>query len=335
MATVIPFKNPPHILCAASVGGREEARGPLAPFFDHLDKSSMFGMKSFEDAEGEMERLCLSLAMKKGNIRKGELSLLFAGDLQNQCVASANGLFSFGIPYLGLYGACSTCAESLLCLSLAISHGTVDMGAAVTSSHNAAAERQFRLPLEYGGQRTPSASWTATAAGAFILGREGRAVIREGAAGKLIDGATKDSTNMGAAMAPAAADTVLSYLSCGGFSLREIDRIVTGDLGRVGSELFLALLKKDGVDIREKHLDCGLLLYDKGSEDFHSGASGCGCSASVLAARLLPALEKGEFSRILFLSTGALMSPQSTQQKHNILGVAHGVLIEREGISCS
>lgn len=335
MATVIPFKNPPRIFSYASVGGREEAKGPLSKNFDHLDESSMFGKKSFEDAEGEMERLCLSLAMKKGNISPKELSLLFAGDLQNQCVASANGLFSFGIPYIGLYGACSTCAESLLCLSLAISHGTVDMGAAVTSSHNAAAERQFRLPLEYGGQRTPSASWTATAAGAFILGKEGKSVIREGVAGKLIDGATKDTSNMGAAMAPAAADSVLSYLSRGAFSLADIDRIVTGDLGRVGSELFLALLEKEGIDIKQKHLDCGMLLYDKKTEDFHCGASGCGCSASVLACHLLPALERGELRRILFLSTGALMSPQSTQQKHNILGVAHGVMIEREGILCS
>ncbi len=334
MATVIPFKHPPHIFSHASVCGREEKKGPLGHLFDHTDESSMFGQKTFEDAEAEMERLCLSLAMKKKSVRPEELSLLVAGDLQNQCVSSANGLYSFGIPYLGLYGACSTCAEGLLTLSLAISHGTVKRGAAVTSSHNAAAERQFRLPLEYGGQRTPSASWTATAAGAFVLGESGCAVIKEGLVGKLIDGATKDSSNMGAAMAPAAADTVLSYVKHGAVPLEKIDRIVTGDLGRVGRELFLSLLKKEGIDIEDKHIDCGLLLYDKENEDFHSGASGCGCSASVLSCHLLPALEGGEFTRILFLSTGALMSPQSTLQKHNILGIAHGVLIEREDSLC-
>ena len=330
MTTVIPFQNPPHILSHACVAGREESLGPLGRLFDHTDESSMFGQNTFEDAEGEMQRLSLALAMKKSGMHQKDLSLLVAGDLQNQCVASANGLFSYGIPYLGLYGACSTCAEGLLTLSLALSHGTFKRGAAVTSSHSAAAERQFRLPLEYGGQRTPSASWTATAAGAFILGEGEGPVVREGIVGKLIDGATKDSSNMGAAMAPAAADTVLSYLKYGSVPLEKIDCIVTGDLGRVGRELLLSLLEKESVFIEDKHIDCGLLIYDKKYEDCHSGASGCGCSASVLSCHLLPSLEKGKLSRILFISTGALMSPQSTLQKHNILGIAHGVLIEGE-----
>ena len=334
MATVIPFKRRIGILSHASVGGREERQGPLGTRFDHTDESAMFGQNTFEDAEGEMQRIALSLALKKGDMRPEALSLLVAGDLQNQCVASANGLYSFGIPFLGLYGACSTCAEGLLTLSLAISEGTVRRGAAVTSSHNAAAERQFRLPLEYGGQRTPSASWTATAAGAFILGDKGKFRIREGIVGKLIDGATKDSSNMGAAMAPAAADTILSYHLHGSVPLSEVDLVVTGDLGRVGRELLLSLLSKEGLSLAEKHRDCGLLIYEEGGEDYHSGASGCGCSASVLSACLLPAMERGEYKRILFLSTGALMSPQSTLQKHDILGIAHGVLIEREDDLC-
>ena len=331
---VISFIRPPAFLSYAAVGGREEGEGPLGNFFDHLDESGAFGQKSFENAEGEMQRICLSLALKKGNIRPESLSVIAAGDLQNQCVASALGLYSFGLPYLGLYGACSTCAESLLCLSLILSHGPFTRGAAVTSSHNAAAERQFRLPLEYGGQRTPSAAWTATAAGAFILGESGRVRIREGIIGRLIDGAITDASNMGAAMAPAAADTVLSYLKSGSHPLDTIDRVITGDLGTLGSALFRKLLSEEGISLGKKHEDCGTLLYDPKHSDSHSGGSGCGCSASVLASHFLPAMERGELSRILFLSTGALMSPQSTLQKNNILGISHGILIERENLLC-
>ena len=334
MATVIKLNRFPTFLSYAAVGGKEEGEGPFGTLFDHIDESSRFGQSTFEAAEGEMQRLCLSLALKKGRFSPAELSLLVAGDLQNQCVASAGGLYTFGLPYLGLYGACSTCTEGLIALSLAYAHGGVERGAAVTSSHNAAAERQFRLPLEYGGQRTPSAAWTATAAGAFILGTGGDIRIREVAIGRLIDGATQDASNMGAAMAPAAADTILSYLKKGSVPLRDIDLVVTGDLGRVGSALLLSLLAEEGIELSKKHRDCGNLIYSKRSEDAHSGGSGCGCSASLLACHFLPSLLRGEISRILFLSTGALMSTQSTLQKNNILGVAHGVLIERGDISC-
>ncbi len=326
---VLRFEKSPSFLSYAAVGGKEEKEGPFGHLFDHIDESGRFGKESFEDAEGEMQRLCLSLALKKAQISEKELSLLVAGDLQNQCVASAGGLFTFGLPYLGLYGACSTCAESLLCLSLFYSHGSVDMGAAVTSSHNAVAERQFRLPLEYGGQRTPTAAWTATAAGAFILGEGSNVYVREGIVGRLIDGAITDAANMGAAMAPAAADSILAYLNHGSYSLDNIDLIVTGDLGIIGTRLLYDLMEKEGVSIEKKHADLGNLLYNTQKLDSHSGASGCGCSASMLACHLLPSLERGELSRILFFSTGALMNTQSTLQKNNILGVAHGILIER------
>ncbi len=331
---VISFQNPPHFLSYAAVGGKEEGEGPFGKYFDHIDESGAFGQKSFENAEGEMQRICLSLALKKGEISEKELSMLVAGDLQNQCVASALGLYSFGLPYLGLYGACSTCAESLLCLSLALSHGPFEKGAAVTSSHNAAAERQFRLPLEYGGQKTPSAAWTATASGAFVLGQSGRVCISEGIIGRLIDGAITDASNMGAAMAPAAADSIRAYLQNGAYPLSEIDLVITGDLGRTGSRLLSELLSEDGIFLGEKHRDCGSLIYDPKHSDSHSGGSGCGCSASLLACHFLPMLERGELSRILFFSTGALMSPQSTLQKNNIFGIAHGILIERENLSC-
>ncbi len=327
---IFRFPNPPSFLSYASVGGKEEKEGPFGRLFDHIDESGRFGKESFEDAEGEMQRLCLSLALKKGDLSQKDLSLLVAGDLQNQCVASATGLFSFGLPFLGLYGACSTCAESLLCLSLFYSHGSIEKGASVTSSHNAVAERQFRLPLEYGGQRTPTAAWTATAAGAFILGAGGNIFIREGIVGRLIDGAITDASNMGAAMAPAAADSILAYLSEGSFSLDSLDLIVTGDLGRIGTRLLYDLTEKEGISIEEKHIDLGCLLYDPKKSDCHSGASGCGCSASLLACHLLPKLSRGELRRILFFSTGALMNTQSTLQKNNILGIAHGILIERE-----
>lgn len=327
---VIPFQNPPAFLSYAAVGGKEEGDGPFGRLYDHIDESGAFGQASFENAEGEMQRICLSLALKKGGLCENDLSLLVAGDLQNQCVASALGLYTFGLPYLGLYGACSTCAESLLCLSLALSHGPFKKGAAVTSSHNAAAERQFRLPLEYGGQRTPSAAWTATAAGAFVLGQNGRVRIKEGVIGRLIDGAITDASNMGAAMAPAAADSILAYLKYGSSLLQDIDLVITGDLGRTGSMLLLELLSKEGISLKDKHRDCGSLIYDPKYSDSHSGGSGCGCSASLLACHFLPMLERGELSRILFFSTGALMSPQSTLQKNNIFGIAHGILIERE-----
>lgn len=332
---VISFLHPPHFISYAAVGGKEEGEGPFGHLYDHIDKTGDFGQKSFENAEGEMQRICLSLALKKGNLSEQELSLLVAGDLQNQCVASALGLYSFGLPYLGLYGACSTCAEGLLCLSLALSHGPLLQGAAVTSSHNAAAERQFRLPLEYGGQRTPSAAWTATAAGAFVLGQKGKIKITEGIVGRLIDGAITDASNMGAAMAPAAADSILAYLKDGAYPLSEIDLVITGDLGRTGSKLLLQLLAEEGVLLDDKHRDCGSLIYDPKYSDSHSGGSGCGCSASLLACHFLPSLERGDIHRILFFSTGALMSPQSTLQKNNIFGIAHGVLIERSENTCS
>ena len=327
---VLRFQNPPAFLSYAAVGSKEEREGPFGHLFDHIDENGRFGKQSFEDAEGEMQRLCLSLALKKCSLSEADLSILAAGDLQNQCVASAGGLYTFGLPYFGLYGACSTCAQSLFFLSLYLSASKAKRGAAVTSSHNAVAERQFRLPLEYGGQRTPSAAWTATAAGAFILGDEGNVRIREGIVGRLIDGAITDASNMGAAMAPAAADSILSYLRDGSFSLSELDLIVTGDLGRIGTKLLYDLTSESGVNIENKHVDLGNLLYDKDSEDCHSGASGCGCSASLLAAHLLPKLERREMKRILFFSTGALMNTQSTLQKNNILGIAHGIIIERE-----
>jgi stage V sporulation protein AD len=317
------------ISAAASVVGREEARGPLGTAFDYHDDSNLFGADTWEKAEAGALSQAIAFALKKwgeGNLPE----LLFAGDLQNQCVASAEGALAFGIPYIGLYGACSTMTEGLLLSSIALSSGAVTTAMAASSSHNAAAERQFRLPLEYGGQRSPTAQWTATAAGAYVLTRGTDGVrITRGMAGRIVDGGITDATNMGAAMAPAAADTILSFLEETKSTPAQYDAIVTGDLGSEGSALLSLLLEKEGVTLAGRHYDCGCLLYDTKKQDAHAGASGCGCSAAVLAAHFLPKLRTGELSRVLFLSTGALMSPQSIAQGGDIYGIAPAILLER------
>lgn len=322
MRRIVHFENSVSFLGSAAVGGREERRGPLGSFFDFCDETDRFGMKTWEAAEAEMARMSLNLAMKKTKTRPEELDVLLAGDLENQCVASSSGLFSFGIPYIGLYSACSTATEALFILSSLISTGFIKKGATVTSSHNSAAERQFRTPIEYGGQRSPTSQWTATAGGAFILGSGGKVKIKEGLIGKIVDGLTKDATNMGAAMARAAFDTIYTYFSLSGANPLSFDRIITGDLGKYGSFILEDLLAKEITGSEKIHEDCGNLLYDEKIQDSHAGASGCGCSASVLSSHFIPEMEKGKLKNVLFLSTGALMSPSSVLQGENILGIA-------------
>ncbi len=316
----------------SAVGGYEERRGPLGEKFDFCDDSDKFGQKTWEIAEAEMGRVSLNIALSKANLSHGELDILVAGDLQNQCVSSSIGLSGFGIPFIGVYGACSTCTEALMVLSsFMTANKDIKYGAAITTSHNSAAERQFRTPIEYGGQRTPSAQWTATAAGAFILGREGNVSVKEYIPGKIVDGATSDGSNMGAAMSFSAADTILSYFAETSHPISYFDYIITGDLGKVGSSLLSDILKKEKPGLEKFHTDCGMLLYDFEKRDAHSGASGCGTSASVLASHFLPLLEGGELRRVLFLSTGALMSPQSLLQGENIYGIAPLLNLEYTG----
>ncbi len=332
MQKITYLEKPVYIEAFASVGGLEESRGPLGNKFDLIDKKDLFGMKTWERAEGEMGRLALNIALKKGGLSPDELNVLVAGDLQNQCVASSGGLFSFGIPFLGLYGACSTCTEGLLILaSMLTSSKTYTRGASVTSSHNCAAERQFRTPIEYGGQRAPSAQWTATAAGAFVLSKSPSDIaISAFMPGKIRDGYTKDQSNMGAAMALSAFDTVDAFFKEN--DPMDYDLILTGDLGEIGSDILRDMLRercgKAGERLASIHNDCGLLLYDRSYQDVHSGASGCGCSASVLACHILPLLRSGEIKRMLLLSTGALMSTSSVCQGDNILGVAPLIQLE-------
>lgn len=329
MRKLIRFKNAPSFLSSAAVGGYEEKRGPLGELFDFCDDSDRFGSKTWEAAEAEMGRVALNIAIKKSGIKRGDLEALLAGDLENQCVASSCGLFGFGIPYLGLYSACSTATESLLLLSSLIALGEIEYGACVTTSHNSAAERQFRTPIEYGAQRSQTSQWTATAAGAFILGHGGRVKIKEALIGKIVDGLTTDAMNMGAAMARAACDSIVTYFSLSDIPPKKFDKIITGDLGYVGSSILKELLERELPEAAPLHDDCGKLLYSS-AQDCHAGASGCGCSASVLAAHFLPELEKGNLKNVLFLSTGALMSPSSVLQGENILGIAPLIRISNE-----
>ena len=315
------------ILSAASAVGKKESEGPLRGCFDYVDPTDRFGKKTWESSESEMQRFALNLALGKASLHDCDVGALFAGDLLNQCVGSAYGLLSFNIPYFGLYGACSTCAESLLLASLLVSGGFCRTAAAVTSSHYCSAERQYRTPIEYGGQRAPTAQWTVTGAGAFLVGEEtarpDAVRITRGMPGIAHNSGISDSSNMGAAMAPSAADTLLRFLRATEDTVSDYDKIVTGDLGFEGGMLFRDLLFAEGIDLADRYADCGQLIYDRERQDVHAGGSGCGCSAVVLASHLLPKLRSGEYRKILFLATGAMMSPDSVKQGESIPSIAH------------
>ena len=321
------------IVSAASVVGRAEFSGPLSAFFDLHDDTDRFGQSTWEQSESEMQRRALSIAMKKLGTVQNDLDAIFAGDLLNQCVGAAYGLSDFGAPYFGLYGACSTSAESLILSSMTVSGGFFDLAAAVTSSHNCSAERQFRTPIEYGGQRPPSAQWTVTGAGAFIIAADridspfvtrNSPTVCQVMPGIVTDKGINDPNNMGAAMAPAAVDTLTRYFRLSGSHPDNFDLILTGDLGRIGSEILVDMLKADGIDISRVHNDCGLIIYEGiDSPDVNSGGSGCGCAATVLAAHVLPKLASGEIKNMLFIATGAMMSTSSLQQGLSIPGIAH------------
>lgn len=320
------------ILSSAAVGGYEERRGPYGESFDLCGEDDRFGQSSYELAEGEMGRIALSLSLGKLALDEGALDLLFSGDLQNQCVASSQGAASARTPFLGLFGACSTMIEGLGLAMLALSGADApSLVGAVTSSHNAAAERQFRTPLEYGAQRTPTAQWTATAAGAIILGRQGGiGRITAFLPGRVTDAGIRDAANMGAAMAPSAADTLLRFFTERGAAVEDYDLILTGDLGYEGSELLYTLLSEKLPTLKTRHKDAGLMLYDREKQDVHAGGSGCGCIASILSAVILPELAAGRILRMLAIGTGALMNPGSIQQGGAIAGVAH--LVEIMGV---
>lgn len=327
----VRLSNPPSIAGHANVVGKREGDGPLANSFDFINHDSFFGEKTWEKAESSMQRQALAAALDKAGIPASNLDYIFAGDLLNQCIGSSFAMREQGIPYYGLYGACSTMAESLSLAALIIDGGYADWAAAVTSSHFCSAERQYRTPLEYGGQRTPTAQWTATAAGAVILSAEGPGpYITHVTTGRIVDQGIKDANNMGAAMAPAAYHTLSTHFTETGLPPSAYDLIVTGDLGALGKEIVLDFFSRDGFDLSANYNDCGLMLYELKRQDVHCGGSGCGCSAAVLTGYLLNGMREGRWKKILFAATGALLSPTSTQQGESIPGICHAVAISKE-----
>ncbi len=324
--------QPVYILSGAGIVGKKEGEGPFGKQFDQVIKDGLLGQADWETAESELQRKALATAMVKAEIFAVDIDCMFAGDLLSQSTASSFGLVEFAIPHYGIYGACSNCGESLALGSIMVSAGYAKIVAAVTSSHFASAEKEFRYPLAYGSQRPLSSTWTVTGSGAFLLGSEKREAclgkITAITMGEMVDPGIKDFQNMGVCMAPAAALTILSAIKELPYGLEGFDKIITGDLGSVGSNALYDLLRKEGVEIEEKHLDCGLLIYDRNSQDVHAGGSGCGCSATMLSAFILNEIKRGIWKRVLFAPTGALLSKVRSQEGMSIPGISHGVVIE-------
>ncbi len=326
----LALSAPPSFLGHACVVGKKEGEGPLRDSFDIINSDSLFGEKTWEKAESAMVKAALEAALKKSSLSPGDIDYVFAGDLLSQCSGSSFGIRGTDIPFFGIYGACSTMAESLALAAMCLDGGFAQHTMAVTSSHFCSAERQFRLPLEYGGQRPMSAQWTVTGSGAAVLAAGGPGpYITHITPGRIVDWGITDAANMGAAMAPAAYDTLSTHFSDLGISPGEYDLIVTGDLGAVGSDILIDFFKKDGTDISKNHRDCGLMIFDKNTQDVHSGGSGCGCSASVLCGYLLNGMREGRWEKMLFAATGALLSPTTTLQGESIPSICCAVSISR------
>lgn len=329
-SVVLPV--PVYIRDSASVVGKKEGEGPLSLLFDMIGEDDMFGCETWEDAESSLQKDAVYLALGKAKLKASDMKYIFAGDLLGQSIATSFGIMSFDIPLLGVYGACSTCGESLSLGAMAVAGGYAENVICVTSSHFASAEKEFRFPLGYGNQRPLSATWTVTGSGAFVLssqmGERSRAVITGITTGKIVDFGMKDSMNMGACMAPAAAAVIEQHFIDWDRQPEDYDKIITGDLGTVGQKALIDLLRDKGYDISEKHMDCGLEIYDGKSQDTHAGGSGCGCSAVTLSAYILKQLEEKNWNRVLFVPTGALLSKTSFNEGQTIPGIAHGVVIE-------
>ncbi len=310
--------------------GKKEFEGPLGDRFDIHDTTDRFGKETWESAESEMQRVAFNMALGKSKLAFSDIGALFAGDLLNQCVGSAYGLCGCNVPYFGLYGACSTSAEGIMLASILTTHNIFDRAAVVTSSHNASAERQYRTPIEYGSQRTPTAQWTVTGSGAFVIGDydAGKVKIKAGMPGRVVDKGINDANNMGAAMAPAICDTLVRYFKESNTTPEEYDLIITGDLGYEGGSILKDFMEIEGYPIGENYTDCGILVYDKNTQDTHSGGSGCGCSASVLSAYVLPEMETGKFKKTIFVASGAMMSPDMIKQGESIPAIGHLLVFE-------
>ena len=330
------FERPPYIMEAASIVGKKEGDGPLGHLFDCIEEDPKFGKNTWEEAESELQLRTARKVMEKSGIQEEQIRYLFAGDLLAQGIATSYGIMELQIPLFGLYGACSTCGESLGLASMAINGGYADYALALTSSHFASAEKEFRFPLDSAGQRPLSTTWTVTGSGAFLLsscltGIPGKPCVQITGitTGRIVDYGVKDSMHMGAAMAPAAADTIYQHLKDTGRTPKDYDQIITGDLGSVGQTILKDLLMDRGIDLQDRHDDCGILIYDSQTQDTHAGGSGCGCAAATLAAYILPQMLRGVWKRVLLVPTGALMSKVSFNEGQTIPGIAHAVILER------
>lgn len=322
----------PAVVGHAAVVGQKEGEGPLKECFDFISDDSYFGEKTWEKAESRMIKQCFELGCRKAAISPAALDFVFSGDLLNQCVSSAFAMKDTALPYFGLYGACSTMAESLALAALLLDGGYGRTACAVTGSHFCSAERQYRFPLEYGGQRCPTSQWTVTGAGSVVLQSGGCGPrVTHVTAGAIVDAGIQDANAMGAAMAPAAYETLKAHFADTGRTPADYDAIFTGDLGALGHDILQKLFRDDGIELDCTYMDCGVLLFDLTTQDVHAGGSGCGCSAAVLAGHILRGMEKGVWNRVLFAATGALMSPLTAQQGSSIPGICHAVALENGG----
>ncbi|MDR1101133.1 MAG: stage V sporulation protein AD [Clostridiales bacterium] len=328
--------TPVYITETATVAGPKESKGDLGTTFDVCMPDNMWNEKSWESAESKMQQQAIQTLLLKSTRTADDIDLMLAGDLLAQCIGTNFGIREFGIPFLGQFGACSTMAQTLATGAMAINAGMAENAICGTSSHFYSAERQFRFPIEYGGQRTPTAQWTVTGAGFALLSREPNnentqalnVRVTSVTIGKIVDGGIKDAANMGAAMAPAAADTLAAHFDSTKTVPQDYSMIITGDLGSFGGDILLDLMDKSGFDMRDNYRDCGTVIFDLVREDVHCGASGCGCSALAMCGLFLPMIARGELKRVLFVGTGALMSLTSFQQGESIPSIAHAVELQ-------
>jgi stage V sporulation protein AD len=325
----IGFERAPYLIESASVVGKKEGEGPLGKYFDMVSEDDLFGENTWEEAESTMQKEACTLALGKAHVQPENVRFLFGGDLLRQGIATSAGVESLMIPMFGLFGACSTSGEAIALAAMSVAAGYGEYMLAVTSSHFGSAEKEFRFPLGYANQRPLSAQWTVTGSGAFLVGTGKSHVKISGVTiGKIVDYGLKDSQNMGACMAPAAADTIIANLEDFGRKPEDYNRIITGDLGYVGQTILFDLMRKKGLDIMNLHLDCGMAIFDQQTQDTHAGGSGCGCAATTLSSYILPKIISGEWNRVLFVPTGALMSTVSYNEGATVPGIAHGIILE-------
>lgn len=337
-AQSIEFENPPYIMESACLCGSKEGEGPLKDTFDRIINDDLFGCDTWEEAESKFQENTVETLLNKASLKKSDIRYLFAGDLMGQLIATTFGLLKFEIPLFGLYGACSTMGEAISLGAMTVAGGYATNVISLASSHFASAEKTFRYPLEYSTQRPFSATWTVTGCGAVVISnitneadkRISKAKVTGITTGRIIDYGCDDSRNMGACMAPAAADVIAHNLTDFGYSPSEYDKIITGDLGYVGQKILIDLLKKKGIDISNNHMDCGIEIFDSEKQDTNAGGSGCGCSATVLCGHILSKIKQGEWKKILFVPTGALMSPTSFNEGQTVPGIAHAVILENK-----